>query len=382
MAGAEAHREIDVGRRRDPSPTARYASLTMARVIRAAIVVASSAEPSGDSAGAKSGAGPDRSALRRRRRRTPCRSCARAGPRRRAAPGSATGGSAPRAGRPPRVHPSKTPRAAARLTSSPTRSMSSNGPIGKPLRAHRRRRSPRSWRWPASSIASASSVNGRLTRLTMKPGVSGSGREPCPTRSSSAVARSTADAADAFGATTTSTSGMTGAGLKKWSPSTRSGREVARRDGSDRQRARVGREDGGRGRSSRRAPGRSRAWRPRSSRAASTTRLRLCGRQGRRASAHRAAARASRSSTQLSAESASRSRRRRTTLEPVPDARPAALDRRTVDVVDPDRVSGLERELRDPGAHRPGPDHTDRFASERPCQIGLMASNGWRQSAQ
>ena len=59
--------------------------------------------------------------------RTRHRSCARGGPRRRAAPGLRDGRS--RSGRP---SPSQTPRAAARLTSIPTRSISSNGPIGKP----------------------------------------------------------------------------------------------------------------------------------------------------------------------------------------------------------------------------------------------------------
>ena len=50
-------------------------------------------------------------------------------------------------------------------------------------------RSPGSLASPASSIASASSVNGRLTRLTMKPGASSATTGVLPQRSMSATAR-------------------------------------------------------------------------------------------------------------------------------------------------------------------------------------------------
>ena len=61
----------------------------------------------------------------------------------------------------------------------------------------------------------------------MKPGVSAQRTVTFPQAIISAVARS-ATAGSVDGATTTSTSGMTGAGLKKWSPSTRAGWAVAR----------------------------------------------------------------------------------------------------------------------------------------------------------
>ena len=79
---------------------------------------------------------------------------------------------------------------------------------------------------PASSMASASSVNGRLTRLTMKPGASSATTGVLPQRSISATARFT-ESPSVCGPRTTSTSGISGAGLKKWSPSTCSGRLVA-----------------------------------------------------------------------------------------------------------------------------------------------------------
>ena len=72
-------------------------------------------------------------------------------------------------------------------------------------------------------------------------------------------------------------------------------------------------------------------------------------------------------------------------FEAGPDARPAALDGGRVDVVDADLVAGFERELGDPRAHRPGTHHADdaRRGLERgQAQTGLIASNGWRQSAQ
>ena len=84
------------------------------------------------------------------------------------------------------------PRAAARFTSMPTRSMSSNGPIGKPA-ARTAASTSTTAATPASSIASASSVNGRLTRLTMNPACRRSGPAPCPSAATnSSAARSTA----------------------------------------------------------------------------------------------------------------------------------------------------------------------------------------------
>ena len=56
-----------------------------------------------------------------------------------------------------------------------------------------------------------------------------------------------------------------------------------------------------------------------------------------------------------------------------------------VDVVDQDLMAGFERQLGDPGAHRPGPDDADELDRLDPIghgQTGLIASNGWRQSVQ
>ena len=76
----------------------------------------------------------------------------------------------------------------------------------------------------------------------------------------------------------------------------------------------------------------------------------------------------------------------RPSLQAGPDPTAAALDGGRVDVVDEDLVAGFERELGDPGAHRPGPDDADELdrldARLGHGQTGLMASNGWRQSAQ
>ncbi len=45
-------------------------------------------------------------------------------------------------------------------------------------------------------------------------------------------------------------------------------------------------------------------------------------------------------------------------------------------------MTGFEGELGDPRAHRAGTDHADRTAAVVHGQTGLIASNGWRQSAQ
>src|SRR5206468_1097097 len=89
-----------------------------------------------------------------------------------------------RSGRP---RPSQIPFAAAYVTSRPVRSMSSNGPSGKP--ASRSASSICSTvAASCSSIRSASIVNGRLTRLTMKPGRSADRTAVRPHDSTRAVA--------------------------------------------------------------------------------------------------------------------------------------------------------------------------------------------------
>ena len=75
--------------------------------------------------------------------------------------------------------------------------------------------------------------------------------------------------------------------------------------------------------------------------------------------------------------------------QPVAYPLATALDGGVVDVVEDDLAARFERHLPDPGAHRPGPDDPD---DGRQCvarrrrglahQTDLMASNGWRQSAQ
>jgi hypothetical protein len=66
---------------------------------------------------------------------------------------------------------------------------------------------------------------------------------------------------------------------------------------------------------------------------------------------------------------------------------PAPLDRRLVDIMEHDLVSGLERELGDPGAHRPGSNHAHDLALGGAGlaghdQIDLKCSNGWQQAVQ
>ena len=85
-------------------------------------------------------------------------------------------------------------------------------------------------------------VNGRFTRLTMNPGASAQRTGTLPHASSrSIVAAATASVVCAPG--TTSTRRITGAGLKKCAPITRSGVCAHPGDVGDGQRARVGRED-------------------------------------------------------------------------------------------------------------------------------------------
>ena len=76
--------------------------------------------------------------------------------------------------------------------------------------------------------------------------------------------------------------------------------------------------------------------------------------------------------------------------QPVADPFAAALDGGVIDVIEDDLAAGFERDLRDPGTHRPGPDDPDdgrqdlarRRRRGLDHQTDLMASNGWRQSAQ
>ena len=78
----------------------------------------------------------------------------------------------------------------------------------------------------------------------------------------------------------------------------------------------------------------------------------------------RRAARSSRPSTQSSI-GRRRDRAWRPVGEALADPRSAALDRGRVDVVEDDLVAGLERDLGDAGAHRPGADHADDLVRHR-----------------
>ena len=73
---------------------------------------------------------------------------------------------------------------------------------------------------------------------------------------------------------------------------------------------------------------------------------------------------------------------RRPPRQAVRDPVAAMSERRLVDVVEDDLVAGLERELGDPRAHHPGTDDADEGEPIDRHQMGLNASNGWRQSRQ
>ncbi len=289
-------------------------------------------------------------------------------------------GSDRRRGRRSARNPSWTPRAAARLMSIPTRSISSNGPIGNPA-ARMAWSIPSIVASPLARISRASRVNGRLTRLTMKPGVSRHRTGTFPQAPMSATIRSTT-ACPVDRATTTSTRGMTGAGLKKCNPMTRSGRDVASAIApTDRALVLVARM------ASARAPASSERkivrLASRSSSAASMTRPGPAA--ARKSSVWAVSSRARRPSIQASADFGVEVQAPGASFETGSDARPSSLDRGGVDVMQHHRVAGLERQLGDPGAHRAGSDHADDDRARRRRghhQTGLIASNGCRQSRQ
>ena len=175
----------------------------------------------------------------------------------------------------------------------------------------------------------------------------------------SPVARSRT-AGSAASVATTSTRGMTGAGLKKCSPMTRSGCDVgAAIAATDSALVFVARMTvGGVAASSAQKIAR---LAPRSSRAASTTRqgaaaatiVERLARRGALPVAHRPSS---------SAESGSRSSRVARRSRPLRmRARPRSIAAASTSWSQTG-MARLEGELRDPGAHRPGPDDADRFA--------------------
>ena len=125
----------------------------------------------------------------------------------------------------------------------PIRSMSASGPIGQPAPA-RSARSTSSGAAPVSSSIRTASLSMRDQQAVDEEARAcpGTARPPCrgPAANASAVANASSSTT---AVRTTSTSGISGAGLKKCRPTTRSGRPLAGRDRRHRQRRGVGRED-------------------------------------------------------------------------------------------------------------------------------------------
>ena len=171
---------------------------------------------------------------------------------------------------------------------------------------------------------------------------------------------------------------MTGAGLKKCRPMTRDGRVVAAAiAATDSALVLVARMAvGGAARSSARKIARLAA---RSSIAASMTRSATVGEVVQRARDMQPGRPALDPVVdRVGVEVQSRGAARQTVADPALDAG----DRGRVEVVDADVVAGLEGDLGDAGAHRAGADDPDRPDLRAHGQIGLIASNGWRQSRQ
>ena len=115
---------------------------------------------------------------------------------------------------------------ACTCTSMPTRSTSVHGPIGQPAPAVIAVSRSSGDTRASSSTRKQSFSRGMSTRLTTNPGVSWQRIGRLPSFSPTANAASTAPS-DESSARTISTSGISGAGLKKCIPTTRSGVVVA-----------------------------------------------------------------------------------------------------------------------------------------------------------
>ena len=110
--------------------------------------------------------------------------------------------------------------------STPIRSISAHGPIGQPAPNRIARSTSSGLTRASSSTRTQSFSSGIRIRLTMKPGVSLQATGSLPSRWANANAVSKASSL-VCAVRTTSTSGSTGAGLKKCMPTTRSGVCVA-----------------------------------------------------------------------------------------------------------------------------------------------------------
>ena len=191
-------------------------------------------------------------------------------------------------------------------------------------------------------------------------------------------ARSTTDGS-VRSAATISTSAMTGAGLKKWSPRTRSGPGRRCRYRSDRQRARIRRQEhlrpagcveGAEDRPLELEILERRLDHDAGLRTDGIERVRVTKPGQPTGDPFVDAVR-----VEVQA--------RGSASEAVADPGPTSRDRGLVDVVQDDLVPVLERQLGDPRAHRARPDDSDdRAAAPAPRQTGLKPSNGWRQAVQ
>src|SRR3954451_22890138 len=114
----------------------------------------------------------------------------------------------------------------ARLVSSPTRSRRANGPIGKPQPPFIAVSMSSLVATPDSSSRMALFRYGNSSEFTMKPAWSLTSTGSLPQASANARASAMVSSLAVMGRTI-STRAMTGAGLKKWMPQTRSGRPVS-----------------------------------------------------------------------------------------------------------------------------------------------------------
>ena len=229
----------------------------------------------------------------------------------------------------------------------PTRSTSVHGPIGQPAPFRSATSSSSGVTRASSSTRTQSFNSGMRTRLTTKPGVSWQRTGVLPSRSPTANAVSTVSS-DVSSARTISTSGISGAGLKKCIPTTRSGVDVAEAI-SVTESADVLVASTASGRTIRSSSSKSARLASSSSTIASITRSQPARSESSVVSDRRPAA-AARSSAASCPFSTLRSRK----CSIRPRACLAELERHLA-------ADGLEarldRELRDPRAHRAQPDH-------------------------
>ncbi len=224
-----------------------------------------------------------------------------------------------------------------------------HGPIGQPAPFVIAASSASGVTRASSRTRTQSLRSGMRTRLTTKPGVSWQGTATFPRRSTTSSAVATASS-DESSARTTSTSGISGAGLKKCIPTTRSGRGGRRGDLGHGERGGVRGEDG--------VPpaealelDEQRALRLEllDDRLDHEVAVDELGHLGRRPQPpERGVARVLRELALLDLA-----------REEVPDALGRGLAQLVADLPPDDVEAGLDRDLRDPGPHRPETDDTD-----------------------